>query len=105
MPGTGAQRPPKLPKYIPKAIKSIPTTANQINAPSITQVGPQEHRIWHHEEPPEDIFSHPQITLVHYTTHHGPHLDCHPVPHQGRIYSRDLKNQLPDTTNRRGTYG
>ena len=51
------------------------------------------------------IFSHPQLTLVHYTTHHGPHLPRHPVPHKDHIHSRYLDKQFPDTTNGRGTYG
>ena len=97
-PGTGAQIPPKLAKCIPKAINSTPTTDKKINATIIHQVGPQEHHTWNHEDRPKDIFSHPQITLAHYTPHHGPHLARNPVPHQGRIYPRYLENQLPDPT-------
>ena len=36
-------------------------------------------------------------TLVHYTTHHGPHLAGHPVTHQDHIHYKDLDNQFPDT--------
>ena len=44
------------------------------------------------------IFFPSSITLSHYTPHHGPHLALNPVPHQGRIYSRDFYHPLPDTT-------
>ena len=53
-----AQRLPKISKCIPKAINSTPTTDKQINAPSTPLVGPQENLIWHHEDPPKNIFSH-----------------------------------------------
>ena len=46
-----------------------------------------------------------QLALVHYTTNHGPHLAHNLVPHQDCIHSRDLENQLTDTTNRLRTDG
>ena len=98
-PGTGAHRQTKLTKCVPKAINSTPTTAKQKNASNTPQVVPKEHHTWNHEDPPKDVFSHPQITLLHYTPHHGPHLSRNPVSHQGLIYSRYLYNQLPYPTN------
>ena len=71
-----------LSKCIPKAINYTPTTTNQSNTPEITPVGPQEHPQWHHEEPPKYIAPHLQITIIHYTTNHGPHLARHKLPHQ-----------------------
>ena len=53
--GTGAQRLPKLSKFSHKAIDYTPTTANPSNAPSNTQVSPQEHLTWHHDYPPKDF--------------------------------------------------
>ena len=63
--GEWAQILPKLSECIRKAINSTPTTAKDRNSTSTPQVVPQEHRIRHHEDPPKDIFSHPQITLAH----------------------------------------
>ena len=55
-PGTGSQRLPKLLKCISKAINSTPTTYKHSNSPSNPQVGPQEHRTWHHEDPTKDFY-------------------------------------------------
>ena len=104
-PRTGANILPKLSKFTPKAINSTPNTSKQSNDPSTTKVGPQEHRSWNHEDPTEDIPPHPQITLAHYTPHHGPHRYRNALTHQGCIYSSDTENKLPDHTNRRGTDG
>ena len=104
-PGTGAQRLPQLPKWIPKAINYIPNTAKKSNAPSTLQVGPQEQCTCNHEDLPKDIFSQPQITLAKYTPHQGPHLALNTVPHQGWIYSRNLDDQITDTTDGYGIDG
>ena len=78
--GTGAQILPKISKCIPKDINSTPNTAKQINAPSTSQLCPQEQRTWNHDECPKEKFSHPQNTLAHYTPHHSTHLARNTVP-------------------------
>ena len=49
--------------------------------------------------------SHPQLPIIHYNTHHGPHLYIHTVPHQDHIHSNYLDNQLPDPNYGRRTDG
>ena len=90
-------------KYIPMDVKYTPTTTKQSNAPVTTQVGPQEHLTWNHEDPPKGHYPHFQSTLIHYNNHHGPHLARHPVTHQHCIHTRDLFNKILHPTKRRGT--
>ena len=51
------------------------------------------------------IFFHPQLSLVHYTTHHGPYLAHHSVHLKYHIRSRYFDNQFLDTINGHGTDG
>ena len=102
-PKIGTRRLPQFKRCIPKATNYNPTTAKQINATCIPQVALQEHITWRHEDPHKDLFTHDQLTIVHYTTHHGPYMDLRPVTHQDLIHTRDFYNQFTDITNGRGT--
>ena len=94
-PGTGSWRLTQLSKCTPKFTNSTPTTSNKSYSLGNPQVGPQEHFTWHNEEPPNDLFTHPQLNLVHYTNHHSTHLALHTVRHQDNIHTRYLDNQFP----------
>ena len=68
-------------------------------------MGPTEHLVWDHADPPKVHFPHSQFILIHYTTHRVPHLAYHPVPHQISIHYRYLVKKMPNPTYRCVTYG
>ena len=68
-------------------------------------MGPQENLTWNHGYPPKDHESLPKLTLIHNTTHHGPHMARHPVPYQDFIHTRYLDYNLYYLTNVRGSDG
>ena len=57
---------PQFPNYIPKDTNYTPNNLKKRNSPGITQVDPQKHLTWHHEDPSK-VFS-PIFNLLLYIT-------------------------------------